>query len=298
MEKKFLIDSDYSNSRLDKWFKFTVKNLPQSLIEKLLRKNKIKVNRKKVKSSYRLKDGDLVEVYDIDKFKNKVKDEKFQYKASKKEKSSLSSLVLEDNENFIVINKPCGLAVQSGTKSPKNLIDILKNTKFFDNQKPFIVHRIDKDTSGLLMIAKNREYAQLLTSLFRLRKIHKTYLAISNGSIDNSIKNLKDELFYYENKKKFSQSAFTNIKILKKNEKYTLSELNPITGRKHQLRKQLFNIGNSVVGDAKYNITKRNSSKQRLMLHAYKLKFKINDIKYNFKAPYDKSFEEFIKKNI
>ena len=74
MEKKFLIDSDYSNSRLDKWFKFTVKNLPQSLIEKLLRKNKIKVNRKKVKSSYRLKDGDLVEVYDIDKFKNKVKD--------------------------------------------------------------------------------------------------------------------------------------------------------------------------------------------------------------------------------
>ena len=82
------------------------------------------------------------------------------------------------------------------------------------------MHRIDKDTSGLLMIAKNRKFAQLLTSLFRLRKIHKTYIAISNGSIDSSIKNLKDELIYYENKKKFSQSAFTNIKILKKNEKY------------------------------------------------------------------------------
>ena len=296
MEKKFLIDNNFSNTRLDKWFRLIVKDLPQSLIEKLLRKNIIKVNKKKVKSSYRLKEKDIIEIYNIDKIKNKIKTSNFKYKASKKERSNLSTLVLEDNENFIVINKPCGLPVQSGTKSPKNLIDILRNTKYFANQNPFIVHRIDKDTSGLLLIAKNRKFAQLLTSLFRLRKIHKTYLAISIGNIDNSIKNLKDNLIYYENKKKYTQNAFTNIKILKNSDRYTLSELNPITGRKHQLRKQLFNIGNSIVGDSKYNIAKKKIINQRLMLHAYKIKFKINDIKYNFKAPYDNDFEEFVKK--
>ena len=89
----------------------------------------------------------------------------------------------QDNENFIIVNKPSGIAVQSGTKSFKNLIDILKNTIYFENSKPYIVHRLDKETSGILIIAKNREYAQLITSLFRIRKIHKTYHAIVNGKI-------------------------------------------------------------------------------------------------------------------
>ena len=86
-------------------------------------------------------------------------------------------ILLENNENFIVINKPAGIPVQSGTKSFKNIIDIFKNSKHFENSKPFIVHRLDKETSGVLIIAKNRKYAQLFTSLFRIRKIHKTYIS-------------------------------------------------------------------------------------------------------------------------
>ena len=113
-----------------------------------------------------------------------------------------------------MLNKPIGIPVQSGTKSFKNMIDILKKTKYFENSKPFIVHRLDKETSGVLIIAKNREYAQLFTSLFRIRKIHKTYLAITYGKVNNSIKTMKDNLIYYENKKDYkSYFKFKNFKV-------------------------------------------------------------------------------------
>ena len=188
--------------------------------------------------------------------------------------------------------------MQSGTKSLKNIIDILKNTKYFENSKPFIVHRLDKETSGVLIVAKNRKFAQLFTSLFRLRKIHKTYLAIVYGKVNKSIKIMRDNLIYFENNKKVTQKAISNLKIIRSSEDYTFLELNPITGRKHQLRKQLLNIGCPIVGDDKYFLNNRKRIKTKsLMLHAYKIKFMINNVQYNFKANYDSIFEDFFKKN-
>ena len=150
-----------------------------------------------------------------------------------------------------------------------------------------------------MIIAKNRKYAQLFTSLFRIRKIHKTYLAIVYGKVNKSIKVLKDNLIYHEKNKKIFQNALSNIKIIKSNEGYSYLELNPITGRKHQLRKQLLNIGSPIVGDDKYFLNNRKRIKiKNLMLHAYKIKFMINNIQYNFKANYNNIFEEFLKKNI
>jgi len=299
MPKSYTVDDDYNDSRLDKWFKNKIINLPHSLLEKILRQNKVKVNKKKVKSSYRLQIGDLIEIYDISKFKPVDKKEKIKYLPKKKDIGDYDDYVIEDNENFIVINKPTGIPVQSGTKSFKNIIDILKNTKYFKNSKPFIVHRLDKETSGVLIIAKNRKYAQLFTSLFRIRKIHKTYLAIVYGKIDKSIKLMKDDLIYYENNKKIIQKAVSNLKIIKSNEGYTYLELNPITGRKHQLRKQLLKIGCPIIGDDKYFLNDRKRIKTKnLMLHAYKIKFMINNIQYNFKAKYNNLFEDFLKKNI
>ena len=299
MPKSYTVDDDYNDSRLDKWFKNKVINLPHSLLEKILRQNKIKVNKKKTKSSYRLQTGDLIEIYDISKFKPIDKKEKIKYLPKKKEIGSYDDYVIEDNENFIVINKPTGIPVQSGTKSFKNIIDILKNTKYFENSKPFIVHRLDKETSGVLIIAKNRKYAQLFTSLFRIRKIHKTYLAIVYGKVDKTIKVMKDNLIYYENNKKITQKSISNIRIIKSNEGYSYLELNPITGRKHQLRKQLLNIGCPIIGDDKYFLNDRKRIKiKNLMLHAYKIKFMINNIQYNFKAKYNNQFENFLKKNI
>jgi 23S rRNA pseudouridine955/2504/2580 synthase len=299
MPKSYTVDDDYNDSRLDKWFKNKIINLPHSLLEKILRQNKIKVNKKKTKSSYRLQTGDVIEIYDISKFKPVDKKEKIKYLPKKKEIGDYDDYVIENNENFIVINKPTGIPVQSGTKSFKNIIDILKNTKYFKNSKPFIVHRLDKETSGVLIIAKNRKYAQLFTSLFRIRKIHKTYLAIVYGKVNKSIKVMMDDLIYYENNKKNIQKAVSNLKIIKSNEGFSYLELNPITGRKHQLRKQLLNIGCPIIGDDKYFLNDRKRLKiKNLMLHAYKIKFMINNIKYNFKARYNNLFEDFLKKNI
>ena len=298
MAKSYTVVDDYHDSRLDKWFKQNIINLPHSLIEKIIRQNKIKVNKKKTRSFYRVQSGDVIDIYDISKFKPIDIEKKIKYIPKKSELGIYDDYIIEDNENFIIINKPSGIPVQSGTKSFKNIIDILKNTIYFKNSKPYIVHRLDKETSGILIIAKNRKFAQLFTSLFRIRKIHKTYLALVYSKVDKSIKTMRDELIYYENNKKISQKAVSNLKIIKSNEVYSFLELKPITGRKHQLRKQLLKIGNPIIGDDKYFMNNRKRVKVKsLMLHAYKIKFMINNIQYNFKAKYNEYFENFLQKN-
>jgi len=301
MPQTYTVKKDYHDSRFDRWFKANIIDLPQSLIEKIIRLNKIKINRKKIKSSYRIQSGDIIEVYDISKFKVSDRPKILKYKPSRKEVDVYDDYILENNDNFIVINKPTGIAVQSGTKSFKNIIDVLKDTKYFANTKPYIVHRLDKETSGVLIVAKNREYAQLFTSLFRIRKIHKTYIAITYGKISKLVNTLTDDLISYDNDKKIVQKAISHLKVLKFSDSYSYVELNPITGRKHQLRKQLFNIGNPIVGDDKYFLNRRADKtkikSKNLMLHAYKIKFMINNVQYNFKAEYNIEFENFLKKN-
>ena len=296
MPNIYIVDDEYNEVRLDRWFKHKLINLPHSLIERIIRLNKIKVNKKKAKSSYRLQTGDLIQVFDITKYKAKKNDKKIKYVPQKKEVSKYEDFVIENNDNFIVLNKPAGIPVQSGTKSFKNITDVFKNSKYFQESKPYIVHRIDKETSGILIIAKNRKFAQLFTTLFRIRKIHKTYLALTYGKINKAIKSMRDELTYFENKKKITQKAISNIKIIKSNDEISYVELNPITGRKHQLRKQLLNLGNPIIGDDKYFLTNFSKIKVRnLMLHAYKIKFMINNVQYNFKAKYNNYFEQLLK---
>ena len=301
MSQKVTVKQDYHNSRFDRWFKVVIKDLPQSLIQKILRLNKVKINRKKVKSSYRVQLGDIVEIYDISKFKITKRPKIIKYKPSLKEVDIYDAYILENNNNFIVINKPRGISVQAGTKSFRNIIDVLKETKYFENTKPYIVHRLDKETSGVLIVAKNREYAQLFTSLFRIRKIHKTYIALTHGKVSKNIKTLKDDLVTVDNGKKIVQKAISHLRLLKTSTDFSYIELKPITGRKHQLRKQLYNIGNPIIGDDKYFINRRADKikikKKYLLLHAYKIKFMINNIQYNFKAEYDEEFESFLKKN-
>ena len=132
MKKTYLINDDSKNMRLDRWFKRYVGQIPQSLIEKSLRKGKIKVNKKKVKSSYYLIKNDLVSINNFNFSLNKTNKKNQNYVASKKDISQSSKFILENNDNFVVINKPSGIAVQSGTKSRRNILDILKKTKEFD----------------------------------------------------------------------------------------------------------------------------------------------------------------------
>jgi 23S rRNA pseudouridine955/2504/2580 synthase len=301
MAKKYEVEKDFHNTRFDRWFKNKILDIPQGLIEKIIRKNLIKVNGKKTKSSYRVQETDIVEIYNIDRIKQTKKNIITQYVPTKTERDKYDDFIIEDNQNFVVINKPSGIAVQSGTKSFKNILDTLRNTKYFDDTKPFIVHRLDKETSGILIVAKNREYAQLFTSLFRIRKIHKTYLAVVYGEVKKDIKVLEDNLVLYEKDRKIIQKATSYLKVLKSSALYSLLELRPITGRKHQLRKQLYNIGNSIIGDDKYYVKKSVNfvKSKNLMLHAYEIKFMINNVKYNFKADLNNEFKEFLaKKNL
>ena len=298
MNKKFEVEKDFHNTRFDRWFKNKVLDIPQGLIEKIIRKNLVKINGKKTKSSYRVQEGEILEVFNFEKIKKSEKNLITQYIPSNSEKNKYDDFIIENNENFIVINKPAGIAVQSGTKSFKNIVDTLRKTKYFEDSKPYIVHRLDKETSGILIVAKNREYAQLFTSLFRIRKIHKTYLAVAYGEVSNNIKILEDDLVQYEKDKKIVQKATSYLKILKSNNEYSLLELRPITGRKHQLRKQLYNIGNSIIGDDKYYVKRSETfiKSKNLMLHAYEIKFMINNVKYNFRAEPNNEFKDFIKK--
>ena len=296
MTKFFLVKDEFVNSRLDRWFRKNVCEIPQSLIEKNIRKGKIRVNNKKKKSSYKLNKKDHIFVLTSNFTANKSRKNNTKYKATKKELSASSSMFIEDNKNFVVINKPAGIAVQSGTKSRRNILDILRSTKEFESASPYTVHRIDKETTGVLIVAKNRKYAQLFTSLFRIRKIHKTYLGIVLGEFTKNKGTFIDELIYYDGDKRIKTEAITQFNVLDTNNNYTLLKLHPQTGRKHQLRKQLFVRGYPILGDSKYRISNNHTSKKNtLMLHAYKINFSISGSKYSYIAEPPLSFKNVLK---
>ena len=281
--------------RLDRWIKNNIGKYPQSLLEKSIRKGKIKLNKKKTNSSYKLKIGDEVSFYNFDYELKKIKTIK--YTPSKKNLDENEKSLIEDNDEFIVINKKAGVSVQGGTKSKNNLIDIFSNSNLFKDTKPYSVHRLDKETSGVMIIAKNYNSAKLLTSLFRLRKVYKTYLAICHGVFKNKKGEIRGNLVKYEKEKKILELAITNYNVISSNNFFSFLELKPITGRKHQLRKQLSFMGNPIVGDIKYNIFKsKNKDQKKLMLHSYKIKFLINNKKFNFKAKIPDYFNDYLNK--
>ena len=145
-------------------------------------------------------------------------------------------------------------------------------------------------------MAKSRESAQLLTSLFRLRKVHKTYLAICHGEIFKNSGEWNDDLIRYDGKKKIIEKAKTVYRVIDKNAEASLVELKPITGRKHQLRKQLYAIGNSIFGDKKYKASNSDRGlNKNLMLHSYQIKFIINDIKHTYTALLPDYFKKLLK---
>ena len=292
------IDEDFSNTRLDRWFRQYFKGLSHNDLEKYLRKGFIRVNEKKIKSSYRLSEGDIIRISDfLNSFFSKNRKDIKIYGSE----DFIKKNTLHIDDDLLVINKPYDLAVQGGTGIKRHLDGLLLSAFSSKKITPRLVHRLDKETSGVLIVAKNREYAQLFTSLFRIRKIHKTYIALTHGIVSKDNKTLKDDLVTIDNGKKIIQKAVSYLKLLKKSTDFSYVELNPITGRKHQLRKQLYNIGNPIIGDDKYFINRRADKmkikSKNLLLHAYKIKFMINNTQYNFKAEYDDEFEKFLKKN-
>jgi len=295
MKKSYIVDSTCNEMRIDRWIRHFIGKIPQGLIEKSLRSGKIKLNKKKVKSSHKIKHDDKIDLFNIN-FEEKIIQKKIKFKPSKEIIKSNEDQIIDNNENFIVLNKSSGISVQGGTKSKKNLIDIFAKSEIFQNTKPFSVHRLDKDTSGVFIMAKTKESAQLLTSLFRLRKVHKTYLAICHGELNKDSGEWNDDLIRYDGEKKIIEKSKTLYKVIDKNSEASLLELKPITGRKHQLRKQLYAIGQPIFGDKKYRLSNSNKGiNKNLMLHSYQIRFMINDIKHTYTALLPEYFKKLLK---
>ena len=295
MKKSFTVDSTCNDMRIDRWTRLKIGKIPQGLIEKYLRSGKIKINKKKIKSSSKVKTNDVVDFFNLD-FKETIIQKKIKFEPSREIIKSNEDQIIDNNENFIVLNKSSGISVQGGTKSKKNLVDIFAKSEIFQGTKPYSVHRLDKDTSGVFIMAKTREAAQLLTSLFRLRKVHKTYLAICHGELNKDSGEWNDDLIRYDGDKKIIEKAKTIYKVLDKNSEASLVELKPITGRKHQLRKQLYALGQPIFGDIKYKLI--NSPKginKNLMLHSYQIKFIIDDVKHTYTALLPDYFRKLLK---
>ena len=153
MKKNINVESTFNEMRIDRFIRNHFGKIPQSLIEKNLRNGKIKLNKKKVKSSFKVKSGDQLNFFNFIFEKNRKLENK-KFKPSKDIIKENEDLIIDNNENFVVLNKAAGISVQGGTKSKKNLIDIFSNSKIFDKDKPYSVHRLDKDTSGVLLLQK------------------------------------------------------------------------------------------------------------------------------------------------
>ena len=187
-------------------------------------------------------------------------------------------------EDYCILNKPYGYGSQDGLKVKKNVIDILNlNSKDY-----YIVHRLDKETSGLMLIAKNRYYAKKFSEMFKLRK-KKKYLAILNGKIKKNKGELhtKDKL----NGKEIVSKLY--FEVISKRNNFSYLEIDLITGRKHQIRKQFFDIGYPVVGDTKYG---DKTNKNQLCLLSYEIEFEYNNKKKNIKQLFQNNFKSCLEK--
>lgn len=283
---EWLINDDFNNQRIDYFIKKQNPNLSFPNICTLLRKGIVKVNSKRVKNTYVLKEKDLV-VSRLNFSPPKVKK-----KISLRHKLFFDNLVIFKNKNYYIINKPPGLAVQGGTKVKINLDKILENLESVSENRPKLVHRLDKETSGILIVSRNLKTTTFFGELFKKRKIEKIYIAIVHGIPKNKEGKITIPLTYNEK----TYHSETDYKVLesKKNESIVLVKL--LTGRKHQIRKHFFEIGHPILGDSKYNkqVTKL-SKVNNLFLHSYSIKFEDIDGKQKF---YDCELPYYFKDRI
>ncbi len=278
------------DTRLDKYLKSLFSSLTQGFIEKNIRKKNILINNNKTSSNYIVKKNDILKIlnFNREKYKNKIIFERKINISDKILSKFKSSIIFQDN-NFLIINKWSSIATQAGSKINISIDDIIK--KISPEFK--LVHRLDKDTSGLLIIAKNKRTAKIFGDLFKTRLISKTYLAICEGS--PKIKESKIELDI-KNKLNKIEKTLTYYKLLNKSENISLILYKPLTGKKHQLRIISKNLSCPIVGDKKYN-NQSKFKKENLKLNAHNISFFIYNKSYEFFSKLPKDFEDFIKVN-
>lgn len=280
--------------RLNRWFLKYYPGLSLGRFNKLLRTKQIKVDGAKAESSLKLCAGQEIRVPPLDAEKKTEAKQGL----SDKDRDFIRSLVIYKDDNIIAINKPSGLAVQGGTNTLRHIDGMLEGLQFDKEEVPKLVHRIDKETSGILILARNRKSAEVLTKAFKEKNLQKTYLALVRGIPKSEDGEIKAPLEKVGEKMQVTDSGKKSVTLYKvidsTGKKFSLIEAQPLTGRTHQIRAHMEYMGTPIVGDDKYYGAQRQRYSEladKLYLHA--LKIDLSDI-YNKKlvisAPMPKHF--------
>lgn len=273
--KKYVIDKLQENLRLDKAISNLDENLSRMTIQRLIEQKKICVNGKNVKQSYKMQLGDIIEI------------EEEEPKEIELKAQNIPVEILYEDNDIIVVNKPKGMVVHPANGNldgtlVNSLMAICKGSLsgIGGEIRPGIVHRLDKDTSGVIVVAKNDRAHINLSNQIKNREIKKTYIALVRGSVKENEATINMPIARStKDRKKMSvdakgKNAITHFKVLKRYSGYTLLEVKIETGRTHQIRVHLSEIGYPIIGDYVYSNGKNEFNVIGQMLHAEKLEFK------------------------
>lgn len=294
-----------SGQRLDNFLITKLKGVPKTRIYRIIRKGEVRVNKGRIDNKYRLKQGDIVRIPPV-----RVAEKNNEVDLQPTLKHSLEQDIIYEDDVMIVLNKPSGYAVHGGSGISSGVIEGLRLLRP-DERFLELVHRIDKATSGCLLVAKKRSALKLLHDLFRENKVKKTYLALLTGQWQKKNMLVTAPLLRSTGKggermvkvNKAGKFAETNFRRVKKYKDLTLVEASPKTGRTHQIRVHSAWLGHPIVGDERYgNEAENNKYRQRgfkrLFLHAEQLQFvhPVTQEMMKFKAPLPEELVSLIQK--
>jgi 23S rRNA pseudouridine955/2504/2580 synthase len=276
----YVVTPDDVGQRIDNFLLRYLKGVPKSRVYRILRKGEVRVNKGRVKAVYRLQAGDRVRIPPIRQSESPSRE------PSERLKSYLDNSILYEDDRIIAINKPSGVAVHGGSGINAGVIEALRAIRS-DASRLELVHRLDRDTSGCLLISKKSSVLRILHELIRQNRVDKRYLALLAGSWRKGLKHvdvplLKNTLQGGERVVRVDpdgKPAETRFKRLERYRDATLVEVELITGRTHQIRVHSAWLGSPVLGDTKYgdeqlNKRMREQGLRRLFLHAHQLRFR------------------------
>ncbi len=295
--EKITVNSEKQGKRIDAFVSENIEDMSRTMAQKLIDDGKILVNSKRVKSSYKVETNDIVEVEIPKPTETTIKAQ------------DIPVPIIYEDDDIIVVNKPKGMVVHPANGNPDGTLvnAILSMCKgslsgIGGEVRPGIVHRLDKDTSGLIIIAKNDKAHINMSKQIQDRLVTKKYIALVRGvlpedeaTIDMPIsRSLKDRKKMDVNKN--GKNAITHFKVLKRYNKYTLIEVKIDTGRTHQIRVHMSHIGYPIIGDGVYSNGKNEFGVEGQMLHAKSLDFKhpITGEQIHLEAPLPEYFQKVL----
>ncbi|MDN7137765.1 23S rRNA pseudouridine(955/2504/2580) synthase RluC [Pseudidiomarina sp. 1ASP75-14] len=299
------IEADYAGQRIDNFLLAQLKGVPKSLVYRIVRKGEVRINKKRCKPDYKLQAGDLVRIPPV-----RVAESNPLPSANLDQVQALNQQILYEDDLLLVLNKPAGLAVHGGSGLQFGLIESLRALRP-DAKHLELVHRLDRETSGCILISKRRSALRALHEQLREKTMDKQYLALVRGHWQAHVKFIAAPLL--KNTLKSGERVVrvdaagkpseTRFRVQQQFANCTLVEASPITGRTHQIRVHALHAGHPIACDPKYGDQVFDAAMQeiglnRLFLHARRLSFKHpqSGKTITVDAPLDKALSQALKR--